>query len=109
VTFRVGTDDKARAWLESRPAAGALVIAYDVQRCCGGGRICQVKVRERSTRDDPARYQMGALEDGSLVMIDRRAAARLPNEFKLTVRGLGRLRHLDLDLPSEQWGDLLYT
>jgi len=27
----------------------------------------------------------------------RRAAARLPSRFGLTVRGLGRLKHLDLE------------
>jgi len=26
----------------------------------------------------------------------------------LTVRGVGRLKHLDLDLEAEQWGSLLY-
>jgi hypothetical protein len=32
----------------------------------------------------------------------------LPSRFGLTVRGLGRLKHLDLDLAGEQWGTLLY-
>jgi len=26
----------------------------------------------------------------------------------LTVRGIGPLKHLDLDLEAEQWGTLLY-
>jgi len=42
------------------------------------------------------------------IAIDPRAAARLPSRFRLTVRGLGRFKHLDLDLTGEQWGALLY-
>jgi hypothetical protein len=48
------------------------------------------------------------MDDGTPLLIDRRAAARLPASFGLTVRGLGPLRHLDLDLDGEQWGRLLY-
>ena len=51
----------------------------------------------------------GTLTDGRSVLIDRRAAARLPERFTLTVRGLGPLKHLDLELDGEQWGELLYT
>jgi hypothetical protein len=67
-----------------------------------------VKVRELSHRDDPGQYATGVTDDGTRFLIDRRAAARLPSRFALTVRGLGRLKHLDLDLPGEQWGTLLY-
>jgi len=49
------------------------------------------------------------MEDGTRFLIDRRAAARLPAGFGLTVRGMGPLKHLDLDLEGEQWGELLYT
>jgi len=48
------------------------------------------------------------MDDGTKFLIDRRAAAKLPSRFGLTVRGLGRLKHLDLDLDGEQWGTLLY-
>jgi hypothetical protein len=48
------------------------------------------------------------MDNGTKFLIDRRAAAKLPPRFGLTVRGLGRLKHLDLDLKSEQWGTLLY-
>jgi hypothetical protein len=48
------------------------------------------------------------MDDGTKFLIDRRAAARLPSHFGLTVRGLGPLRHLDLALEGEQWGTLLY-
>jgi hypothetical protein len=48
------------------------------------------------------------LEDGVQLLVDPRAAARLPARFGLTVRGLGPLKHLDLVLDGEQWGNLLY-
>jgi len=106
--FQVQADAKARDWLDLHPAAGPRVVAYDVHRCCGGGKICQVNVRELSRKDNPEDFATGALEDGTEVLIDRRAAARLPDRFGLTVRGIGPLKHLDLDLEAEQWGTLLY-
>lgn len=106
--FRVEADNAAREWLEAHPTPGARVIAYDVHRCCGGGKICQVKVRSSSPKDDATEYAIGEMEDGTEFLIDRRAAARLPSRFGLTVRGLGPLKHLDLALEGEQWGTLLY-
>ncbi len=106
--FQLEADANARAWLEAHPSAVPRVITYDVHRCCGAGKICQVKVRELSRKDDPAQYSTGVTDDGTKFLIDRRAAARLPSHFGLTVRGLGRLKHLDLDLEGEQWGTLLY-
>jgi len=106
--FHLEADATVRAWLEARPSAAPRVIAYDVHRCCGGGKICQVKVREQSQKDDPAEYSTGLMDDGTKFLIDRRAAAKLPSRFGLTVRGLGRLKHLDLELEAEQWGTLLY-
>jgi hypothetical protein len=109
VTFRLHADAAARAWLDSHKPGEPLVIAYETHRCCGGGRICQVKVRALSAHDDAAKFAGGATDDGTTVLIDRRAASRLPANFGLTLRGLGRWKHLDLDLDGEQWGDLLYT
>jgi hypothetical protein len=107
--FQLEANTAAREWLGTHPTAGPRVIAYDVHRCCGGGKICQVKVRELSRKDDPAGYAVGEMDDGTRFLIDRRAAAKLPSRFRLTVRGLGPLRHLDLDLEAEQWGELLYS
>lgn len=106
--FQLKADAAAREWLGSHPAASPRVIAYDVHRCCGGRKICQVEVRELSRKDDPTTFAIGALDDGTEVLIDRRGAARLPARFRITVRGLGPLKHLDLDLEAEQWGTLLY-
>ena len=106
--FELHADANARKWLDLHPAAGPRVVSYDVHRCCGGGKICQLNVREPSRKDNPEDFATGALEDGTKLLIDRRAAARLPTRFGLTVRGFGRLKHLDLDLEAEQWGTLLY-
>ena len=106
--FQLEADTAAREWLRSHPAGRPRVIAYDVHRCCGGGKICLVSVRERSRRDDAETFASGALDDGTEFLIDRKAAARLPSRFRITVRGLGPLKHLDLDLEAEQWGTLLY-
>jgi hypothetical protein len=106
--FQIVVDPAAREWLSRHPAAGPRVIAYDVHRCCGGGKICQVTVRELSRKDEPDRFVSGELDDGMRLLIDHRAAARLPSRFGLTVRGFGRLKHLDLELEAEQWGTLLY-
>jgi hypothetical protein len=105
--FEVKVDAGARAWLDSHPAAGSRLISYAVKRCCGGGKICMVHVREQSGRDDVSRHTPAVLEDGAELLIDPRAAARLPARFGLTVRGLGPLKHLDLVLDGEQWGRLL--
>jgi hypothetical protein len=66
------------------------------------------RARELSKKDDPGQYATGVMDDGTRLLIDRRAAARLPSRIGLTVGGLGRLKHLDLDLEGEQWGTLLY-
>ena len=84
------------------------VLAYDVKRCCGGGKICSVSFRERSRKDDRRDFATAVLSDGSTLLVDRRAARRLPSRFRLTVRGLGPFKRLDLDLSGEQWGALLY-
>ncbi len=105
--FELKADARAERWLREHPA-GVRVIAYDVHRCCGGGKICDVRIRDQSVRDDPDDFATGVLDDGTRFLIDRRAAARLPARFGLTVRGLGPLKHLELDLAGEEWGALLY-
>lgn len=106
--FEVEVDEAAREWLDSHPATGPRLISYAVKRCCGGGKICLVQVREASRRDNVSRHTPVELEDGAELLVDPRAAARLPSRFGLTVRGIGPLKHLDLVLGGEQWGRLLY-
>ncbi len=106
--FELHADDKALAWLAARPSAG-WVIAYDLHRCCGGGKICEVRVRERSAGDRQDDYATATLPEGTRILVDGRAAKRLPARFGLTVRGLGPLKHLDLVLSGEEWGELLYS
>ena len=72
------------------------------------GKICHVSVRNLAKKDRRDGYATGTLDDGTTVLIDRKAAARLPSRFRITVRGLGPMKHLDLDLDGEQWGALLY-
>ena len=85
--FHVGTDAGARAWLDSHPESEPRVIAYQVKRCCGGGKICLVRVRGGSKRDDLSRLATAQLDDGTRLLVDQRAAARLPRHFGLTVPG----------------------
>jgi len=106
--FEIELDTAASAWLDSHPGDEPRVIVYQVHRCCGGARICDVQVRQQSRRDDISTYATAVMKDGTRIAIDPRAAARLPSRFRLTVRGLGPLKHLDLDLNGEQWGVLLY-
>jgi hypothetical protein len=107
--FHITADTQATAWLAAHPSAEPRVIAYVVNRCCGGGKICSISVRRQSRLDEASAYTPALLQDGTRLLVDGRAAARLPARFGLTVRGLGPLRHLDLELDSEQWGELLYA
>jgi len=47
------------------------VIAYDIHRCCGGGKICTVSIRER-TRGDP---ESGLVPGGPDFLVDPRRSA----------------------------------
>ena len=107
-TFQIEADAAARAWLDAHPDPGPRVIDYKVSRCCGGGKICTVRVRSGSQRDRAEALVAAALDDGTRVLVNRGAAARLPARFGLTLRGVGPFKHLDLDLDPEQWGALLY-
>lgn len=106
--FRLEADSRAQDWLSRHRSAQPRVIAYETHRCCGGGKICEVKVREMSHQEDAADFDAGTLQDGTVFLIDRRAASRLPSQFRLTARGFGPLERLDLELEAEQWGTLLY-
>jgi len=54
--FVVEVDVAARAWLDSHKSEGPRVITYDVHHCCGGGKICDVRVREAAHRADITNY-----------------------------------------------------
>jgi hypothetical protein len=105
--FRVEADQVAQDWMRTH-AADERVIAFDVTRCCGGGRLCTVSVRERRRKDDLRDFATAVLGDGTRLLVDRRAARRLPPRFGLTVRGVGPFKRLDLALTGDQWGALLY-
>jgi hypothetical protein len=105
--FEVETDAAAQAWLDAHPCASR-TIDYEVRLCCGGGRLRDVHVRSSTAGEDQGDHVASSLSDGTSLLIDRRAAARLPSRFALTISGFGPFRHLDLVLSPEQWGRLLY-
>jgi hypothetical protein len=107
-TVRVEADARARNWLRSHATDNVRVIAYNVKRCCGGGKLCTVSIREHRRSDDRRDYATAVLTDGTRLLVDRRAARRLPSKFGLTVRGLGPFKWLDLALTGDEWGALLY-
>jgi hypothetical protein len=106
--FEVEADPAAQAWMNAHPCAGSRRIDYQVRLCCGGGRIRDVRVRSPKSAEDEGDVVAVGLRDGTSLLIDRRAAVRLPSRFALTVSGRGPLRHLDLLLSPEQWAALLY-
>ena len=101
-------DPRAQEWMRAHATKEPRVIAYDVKHCCGGGKLCLVSVRQPSEKDRGRDYVTGVLGDGTKLLVDRRAARRLPSRFRLTVRGIGPFRRLGLDLSGEEWGVLLY-
>jgi hypothetical protein len=112
--FELSIDDDAVKWLDDRPQARQLFIAYmSSQACCSGGaHICDVRVRidangaQRDARG--ASWVTLGLVNGREVMMDSRLVGRMPERLRLVQRGMGPFRHLDLDLSSEQWADALY-
>jgi hypothetical protein len=106
--LRVEADAHAEEWIRTHATEQPRVIAYDVHRCCGGGKLCSVTVRTQSRNDHRRDFVTAVLSDGTSLLVDRRAARRLPSRFGLTVRGLGPFKRLDLELSGEQWGTLLY-
>lgn len=104
---KIELDERAGELIAAHPAS-SWAIDYDVHRCCGGGKICEVKVRELGAADRRDGYVRSTGPDGTQFLIDPRAARRLPAGVHLTVRGIGR-KHLDLVLTGDEWGELLYT
>ena len=106
--MRLDADERAQAWLKEHRAE-EWAIDYDVHRCCGGGKICSVLVRQAGGRREREDYVAADLPDGTRFVVDPRVAKRLPSRVTLTVGGIGPLKHLDLQLSGEEWGELLYT
>jgi hypothetical protein len=112
--FELSIDDDAVRWLDDRPQARQLFIAFmSTQACCSGGaQICDVRVRvdAKGSQRDARGVSWVALGtvDGREVMMDARLVGRMPERLRFVQRGMGPFRHLDLDLSSEQWADALY-
>ncbi len=101
-------DAAALDWMDAHHDDGPRIIAFDVRRIRRGTRVCTVTIRQLSKGDDRRSCVTAVLEDGTRILVDRRAAERLPRRFRLTVHGSGSRKHLDLDLTGEEWGALLY-
>jgi hypothetical protein len=111
--FALSIDDHARQWLDERPRAKRLFVAYmSSLACCSGARVCDVRVRvdanvsQRDARG--ASWVSLGVVNGREVMIDSRLVDRMPPQLRFVQRGVGPFRHLDLDLSGEQWADVLY-
>jgi hypothetical protein len=100
-------DHKALRWLDEHPSPSALVLAYTVTRCCGG-TVCNVRLR-REKRPDRLSQKMRriATVNGREVLVDSRVVDRLPTRVPVTVRGVGRLKRLSLNLEGDEWARLL--
>ncbi len=107
--FDIELDEKAREWLIKHPRQGSLVIAYDRKRCCGGALVCDVQLRfEEPTGRRAAELLVIGTVAGREVLMDRRIAARMPCRLPVTVRGMGPLKGLSLDLTGDDWARVLY-
>lgn len=107
LNFNIQLDPRAGGWLECRSGFGSIVIAYSETRCCGGGRICQVRIRDRKRAEPSALVRIGSVA-GRELFADRRIVGRLPYRLPITVRGVGPFQALSLDLEGEEWARLLY-
>ena len=106
--MRVELDERAREWIKANTRRSMWAIDYDVHRCCGGGKICEVRFRVVDGKRRRADYVSATADDGTEFLIDPRAARRLPARVTVTLGGLGPRKHLDLALSGREWGDLLY-
>jgi hypothetical protein len=70
--------------------------------------VCNVRLR-REKRPDRLSQQMHriATVNGREVLVDSRIVDRLPTRVPVTVRGVGRLKRLSLNLEGEEWARLL--
>jgi hypothetical protein len=111
--FELAIDPAARGWLEEHPEASRLLIAYESTTLRRFGvRLLDVRIRvnapsSRRVADERTWLPLGEM-DGRSVLLDARLRERMPRQVPLTTRGIGPFRHLELDLSSEQWGELLY-
>jgi len=109
----VSADSGAQGWLAQHPEISRLFITLMSSRaCCSGARVCDVRVRVDAGASRRANAlstwtPVGSVE-GLDVLLDARLLERMPAQPRITVRGLGPFRRLDLDLTGEQCAELLY-
>jgi hypothetical protein len=75
-------------------------------------RICDVRIGVNADSSRQAKalanwVPMGPVEAGD-IFIDARLVEHMPAQPRMTLRGLGPFRHIDLDLTGEQCAQRLY-
>ena len=80
--FELDFDRKARDWLEKHPSREGLVIAFEVHRCCHGGKVCDVRMRQQRPRDRPPEplLRIGTVA-GRDVLVDPRIVNAMPTRM----------------------------
>jgi hypothetical protein len=106
--FRVELDAPADDWIRRQPGHRPIVVAFSVTRCCGGTKVCDVRVRLGIPARGAGTYTQIGTVAGRDLLVDSRIARALPRRIPITVRGLARKR-LSLDFSGEEWGRLLYA
>jgi hypothetical protein len=106
--FEIELDAQAQRWLEDHDSRAPLVIALDVTRCCGGTRVCDVRLRVDAAASHSGRLVTIGSAAGRDVLLDARILETMPRRIPVTVRGLPVRRRLSLDLTGDQWSALLY-
>src|SRR2546428_12444091 len=87
--FVVEVDAAARAWLDSHKSEGPRGVTYEVHRCCGGGKICNVWGPKAPHRDDFSKYPVARFPGRTKIGIHPQRVARLPPQFRLTLPRFG--------------------
>jgi hypothetical protein len=106
--FRVELDAPADDWIRRQPGTGPIVVAFSVARCCGGTKVCDVRVRLGMPTRGARTYTHIGTVGGRNLLVDSRIVRAMPRRIPITIRGLARKR-LWLDFSGEEWGRLLYA
>jgi hypothetical protein len=110
--FELVVDDGARRWLGAHPEVSRLFIAYESTLCCSGVRVRDVRIRSnassRRARGNNTRWLLLGDVEGREVLMDPRIQQAMPRQVAITRRGIGPLRHLELNLTGDEWAELLY-
>jgi hypothetical protein len=110
--FDLVVDDGAQRWLAAHPEVSQLFLTFESTLCCSGVRVCDVRIRlnvvpRRAGAQGVSWLSLGDVE-GRQVWLDPRIKETMPRQIAITRRGIGPLRHLELNLNGDEWAELLY-